>query len=117
MNYKSDSSTIRCKFRTQRKGKSTKFEYEVTPDTGTTKTIIPKRVMDKYQMPYKKNYNYSIRDASGNKMRCEGIALIWIKPEGGENTLIEALVSSTLTDDLLSEYLFDLGAANSAFQL
>ena len=34
-------------------------------------------------------------------MRCKGIALIWIKPEGGENTLIEALVSSTLTDDLL----------------
>ena len=52
-------------------------------------------------MPYGKNYNYSIRDASGNKMRCEGIVLIWIKPEGGENTLIEALVSSTLTDDLL----------------
>ena len=76
------------------------FEYEVTVNTGTTKTLISKTLADEKNLVYKRNKHYSIMDASGNHMKCEGICLTWIKSRGGESQMVEALISSSLSSDI-----------------
>ena len=86
-------------------GKS--FEFKVTPDTGTTCTVVAADILQVHDVPFIPSSSNKLFNASGAPMSCEGtIDLSLSIPACGSNRAIatQALVSSDLSNEILLSY-------------
>ena len=68
--------------------KSKSFDYEITPDSGSTRTILAKNILDKYKIPYKPNtFNETLFNASKKPMTVNGIVDLTAKFNGNSKQI------------------------------
>ena len=79
----------------------TEFEHNVIPDSGSSRTIFAKSLLDKHSIPFEPNYeNEELFNASSNPMTVNGTVKLTASFQG-KSTLIDALVSEDLKDNVL----------------
>ena len=77
------------------------FGHKITPDSGSTRTIFAKDVLDKHKIPYKPNTsNETLFNASKKPMIVNGIVDLTAKFNGNSKH-INGLVSEDLKDTIL----------------
>ena len=79
----------------------TEFEHKVIPDSGSSRTIFAKDILDKYGILYEPNYeNEELFNASSNPMTVNGTVQLTATFQG-KSTRVDALVSEDLKDTVL----------------
>ena len=78
------------------------FQALVTPDTGSTRSIFPKSLLDEKQIPFKWVTNETLFAADGKEMACEGVFTCWASCHGREQVPLDAIVSSSVSQVLLA---------------
>ena len=99
--------------------KSKSFDYEITPDSGSTRTILAKNILDKYKIPYKPNTsNETLFNASKKPMTVNGIVDLTAKFNGNSKQ-INGLVSEDLKNTILLSWFDaeDLGSLSITRQI
>ena len=77
------------------------FGHKITPDSGSTRTIFAKDVLDKHKIPYRPNTsNGTLFNASKKPMIVNGIVDLTAKFNGNSKQ-INGLVSEDLKDTIL----------------
>ena len=77
------------------------FEHDVIPDSGSSRTIIAKNLLDKHGINFEPNHeNEELFNASSNPMTVNGIVQS-TAAFNGKSALIDALVSEDLKDTIL----------------
>ncbi len=71
------------------------------PDSGCTRSVIAKDVADRYGLRYWAEPGRALIAANGEPMACEGLARLTVNAVRGPRVDVEALVSSSLSDDFL----------------
>ena len=80
--------------------KGQKFVTDVLPDTGCSQTIIAKDMVDTNNIVFDRSKKKKIKNASNEPMKCNGTVAFEVQFEG-QKTMVQALVSSDLTDEIL----------------
>ena len=80
--------------------KGQKFVTDVLPDTGCSQTIIAKDMVDTNNIVFDRSKKKKIKNASNEPMQCNGTVAFEVQFEG-QKTMVQALVSSDLTDEIL----------------
>ena len=97
-------------------GKGVPFRYNVTPDTGSSRTIIALNLMTQYGWKYDKEAakHEKLYNASKKPMRVNGTVHLSITYNGTRIAETDALVSSDLTDEILISWhdLEELGVVS-----
>ncbi len=92
------------------------FEVLVTPDTGSTRSIFPKSLLDENKIPFKWVDNEFLFAADGKEMACEGVFTCWASCHGREQVPLDAIVSSAVSQVLLAWHdLIALGVIPADF--
>ena len=91
------------------------FDYQVIPDTGATRTVIAKNVMDKFSVPVTRKKEV-LRAANGQPMSCVGTVLLEAQVRG-KTVFVDAIVSKDLQDKILLSWhdMANLGIISSNF--
>ena len=77
------------------------FEHDVIPDSGSSRTIIAKNLLDKHGINFEPNHeNEELFNASSNPMTVNGTVQL-TATFNGKSALIDALVSEDLKDTIL----------------
>ena len=107
------------------KFESTQFVHKSLPDTGSTKPVVSYNLARQHGVKIHKRDNISLSDASQNAMKLEGVCYLKVKPtmdngrpnRNGKWTAIEALVSSSITDEVFLSWdaLIELGVVPPSF--
>ena len=80
---------------------SIEFEHDIIPDSGSSRTIIAKNLLDKRGITFEPNHkNRELFNASSNPMTVNGTVKLTSTFQGNP-TLIDALVSENLKDTIL----------------
>ena len=101
-------------FRKNRK----QFNFAVTPDTGATRTIIAKNILDRHAVTFSKT-DEKLFNASGSRMACEGSVKFRVSHVdfSGPTSTVHALISSDLRDEILLSWhdMMSLGILSPNF--
>ena len=100
-----------------RQGKK-QFDFEATPDTGTTRTLISYDLVQSHHLRISKQQRTSrLFAANGERMRCEGSCQLIFKTSAGWEVNVNALVSSSLDTEVLLSWhdLIALGILSEDF--
>ena len=92
------------------------FSHQVTPDTGASKTIFAKNILDKQKINFSpKPENLDLYTAAGEPMTVNGHIQLTATFKG-KSKLIDGLVSEDLTNEILMSWYDceDLGSVSIA---
>ena len=88
------------------------FKHDVIPDTGSSRTIIAKSILQKEGIPFEPNSeNEELFNASGDSMKVNGNISLTVT-YNGKSKLVDGLVSEDLNDVVLLSWFDaeDLGS-------
>ena len=98
------------------KQKNISYDCEVLPDSGTSRTIINKAIVDKIGFQIKKGNKSKISACNDTSLRCVGSVNLKLLYKG-DYIRVEALVTPCLSENMLVSYndLIRLGILNELF--